>query len=379
VKDGIIAGVKGWHAALLALPMWVAPPAGAADDLNSAARELGRRTAAAAGREAVSVSWRNVSSLGSPAVAQARGAFETALRESGARSGEGAAEAQIAISENATSYLLVEEFRKGEERRVWIASWTRAGATPAAPAAVLEKRLLWEQEGPILDVAVLKDGLLVLTPTVLIRTTPRQSMPIGQTKPWPRDPRGRLRVSGPAIQANLPGVACSGTVEPFSFTCRASDEPWAVESGSRALLLANFAANRNYFDGRVVTQGGVAKTVAPFYSAAAANGFWILAGVDGQAQLYTAAMEPAGSAGVWGSDIAGTDLRCGDAPVALATRPGEGPDAVQALTVVNRAAVASGQPVEMPGPVTALWPDGIAVVRNGSKYQAYAITAACAQ
>src|SRR5262249_5768543 len=156
-----------------------------------------------------------------------------------------------------------------------------------APTPVLEKRLMWEQEEPILDVAAVNGALLVLTPTALIRTAPRQSIPIGWTKPWPRDLRGRLRVNGPAIQANLPGVACSGTVEPFAFACRASDEPWTIESGSRALLLANFAANRNYFEGRVATQSGAAKTVAPFYSAAAANGFWVLAGVDGQAQLFT--------------------------------------------------------------------------------------------
>ena len=32
--------------------------------------------------------------------------------------------------------------------------------------------------------------------------------------------------------------------------CHASDEPWTLDSGSRAVLLAAFAAGRNYFDGR---------------------------------------------------------------------------------------------------------------------------------
>jgi len=38
-----------------------------------------------------------------------------------------------------------------------------------------------------------------------------------------------------------------------------------LESGSRALLLANFASTRNYFDGHVTTQTGQRKTVAPFF------------------------------------------------------------------------------------------------------------------
>jgi hypothetical protein len=378
VKDGIIAGVKGWHAALLALPLWIAPPAGAADDLQSAARELGRKTASALGRDTVAVSWRNLSTLGSPELTQARGWFEAALRESGGRTAEGSPfDAQVTMSENPTAYLLIEELRKGDDRQVWITSWKRTGGPAAGPAAKIEKRLLWEQEEPILDAAVVGGSVLVLTPTALIRTAPRQSAPIAAGRPWPRDVRGRLRVNGDAVQAYLPGAACSGTIEPLAVACKASDEPWTIESG-RALLLAGFAANRNYFDGRLVTQAGVRKTVGPFYTAAAADGLWILAMVDGRTALFDGALEPAGSAGPWGSDVAGSDARCGGAPVALASRPGDGPDAIQAYAIVNRAAVAIGAPVDAGGTVTALWP-GIAVVRSGTMYQAYALTVSCAQ
>ena len=354
MKDAIIAGVTGWHAALLALPFWFAPPAGAAEDLQSAAKELGRKTASAIGRDAVAVNWRNLSSLGSAALAQARGSFEAGLREAGARAGETAAvEAQVTLSENPASYLLVEELRKGDDRQVWIASWKRGAAPASGPAAVIEKRLLWEQEEPILDVAVLAEGLLVLTPAALVRTMPRQSAPIVGHGPWPRDLRGRLRVTGAGVQAQLPGVSCSGSLEPLTLSCKTSDEPWTLESG-RSLLLASFAANRNYFDGRVVTQSGLRKTVGSFYSAAAVDGAWILATLDGRAAFFDAAMEPAGGAGQWGSDVALSDTRCGGSPVVLASRAGDGPDAVQAYAFVNRSAVAIGAPVEFAGPVTAL-------------------------
>ncbi len=382
MKNAIIAGVKGWHAALLALPLWLAPCAEAAEDLASAARELGRKTVGVVGRDAVAVSWRNLSSLGAADVLRARGAFDGALRDGGARSMESASgDARVTISENQTAYLLVEELWRGDDRQVWMASWPRTGGERATfAAATVDKKLLWEQDDPILDAAVAGDSVIVLTPAALIRTAPLQSAPLPATKAGPRDPRGRLRVLGAAIHANLPGVTCSGTVEPLSVSCKPGDEPWTVDSAGRALLLANFAAGRNYFDGRVVSQAGARKTIPPFYSAAAADGIWIVAAVDGRAVLFDSAMEPAGNAGVaWGSDVAGSDTLCGGAPVVLASRAGDGADAIQAFAVVNRTPVALGQAVEMPGRVTALWAPGIAVVRNGAKYQAYSITVGCAQ
>jgi hypothetical protein len=370
--------VKGWHAALLALPIWFAPPAGAAEDLISAARELGRRTASASGREAVGVTWRNLSSIGSAAAGEARTAFEASLRESGSKAADaagGPVEAQVTISENASAYLLVEEFRKGDERQVWMATWRRAGGGVAAPAASVEKRLLWEQQETVLDAATVGDSLLVLTPTALIRTTPRQSAPIAWSKPWPRDLRGRLRVSGDTVQVFLPGIQCTGNMEPLNLQCKASDSAWGIETGGR-LLLANYAASRNYFDGRVATESGQ-KAMGAFYSAAAADAFWILTMVDGRAEIFDAALDPLGNAGAWGSDLAAADTRCGGNPVVLATRPGDGPDAIQAFAIANRSATAVGQPLEVPGQVTALWSPGTAVVRSGNQHQVYAITVSC--
>ena len=71
----------------------------------------------------------------------------------------------------------------------------------------------------------------------------------------------------------------------------------------------------------------------------------------------------------------------------LATRPGDGgqPEAVQAFAIANGAAAALTAPVEMPGPVTALWVSGgsaaLAVSKDLStgKYAAYLLTVACGQ
>jgi len=389
----MIAPVNGWRAVIAALLWITARNAVAADDPAGAARELARKTAGFAGRgEPVSTSWRNLSSLAPSVLSQARTVFEAALHDAGGRTGDGAqVAAQLTLSENAAQYLLVEEIRKADERQVWISAWKRSATPAASPQRMtLEKKLVTEQDEPILDVRILPAAKLVLTPSrlTMYRNDARTAAELSIPKSLPRDPRGLLHVNGTAVQAYLPGALCTGSTEPgLSVECRPSDEPWVLESGSRALLLAHFERGRNYFDGRVTTQTGVRKAAAPFYTAASfedqGKTFWLLALVDGRTRLYDASFEAVDQVNGWGSDIAGVEARCGAA--VLATRPGgdEEPDALQAFAIVNRASQAIAAPVDLPGPVTALWNAGggsaLAVTRNlvTGKYEAYLVTIAC--
>jgi len=398
----MIASVKRWHAILSALLFFIASAARASDDLNGAARELARKTAGFGNRgEPVSVAWRNLSSLGSAELAQARAVFEAALQAAGGRLNSIApVGVRITLSETPAQYMLVEEAQNGDDRRVWIASWKRSGPVKVAiPGVSLDRKLVWEQEEQILDVAFPGADMLVLTParvTLYARANgaweARQSQALPAGKPWPRDLRGHLRTAGSAFQAFLPGVLCGGTVEPsLTLECQDSDEPWVLESGSQALLLANFATARNYFDGRVVTQTGQPKQLAPFYSAAAVEEqgrpMWLTAMLDGRIQMFNSALDPAGSFAAWGSDIAGTSARCAGGAQILATRPGDSsePDSIQAFAIVERAAVPLGSPVAMTGSVTALWPSGptaaMAVVHDptSGKYAAYLVTVVCGE
>jgi hypothetical protein len=392
------SAVNWWYAASSALLFLIPRGATAAEDLNAAARELARKTVALAGREPVAVTWRNLSSLGSIELGQARGVFESALRDAGARASEIApvAEGQITLSESASDYLMVEEIRKAEDRQVFIASWKRTGPAHApSSGTTLEKKLLWEQDEPILDLAAMADSMLVLSPSRVISLAKQNgqwsqagsaSLPV---KSGPRDIRGRLRLNGAALQVSLPGMACRGTLQPFTLDCQPSGDPWLLESGSRAMLLATFTANRNYFDGHITTQAGVRKIIAPFFSAASVEEqgrpIWLLAMLDGRTQIFDAAFEPAASVPAWGSDIAGTEARCGGGTQVLATRPGDGTegDTLQAFSIVNRSPVPLSAPVGFPGPVTALWPAGgasaIAVARDltTGKHAAYIVTVAC--
>ena len=386
--------------AVLIATLWLLPAdANAADDLAGATREAARKTAGFAGRgEAVSITWRNLSGLPASDVTQASALFESALRDLGVKVQEAGAtvEARLTLSESQSQYLVVAVVRKGEERQTFFATWKRApGGAARAPGGTvtLERKLLWEQADPILDVALTPTDMVVLSPgkvTLYSRKDAgfeeRQSVAVPSARPLPRDPRGRLRLIGTALRAFLPGMQCTGSIDPtLTLDCRASDELWTLDSGSRTVLLAGFAAGRNYFDGRIVAQNGARKTIPPFFTAGAAGGTWMMTLVDGRTQIFDANFDTVGTVPGWGSDLAATDARCGTGSQVLATRPGDRaePDSVRAWSIVNRAPVPLTAPAEFAGPVTALWTvngvSAVAVVRDPStnRYAAYLLTVVC--
>jgi len=388
--------VKG-SAVLSALLILLPWGARAAEDVTGAVRELARKTVGLAGRgEPGAISWRNLSSLASGDFNQIRIAFEGAVRDAGGRVSEIApvVEVRLTLSGNPSQFLLVGEGRKGEDRQVWIASWKRTtpAGPPAGSALTLEKKLILEQEEPILDVALPGSGMLVLTPSriTLQRDTGTESVPLTPTRPWPRDLRGHLRVNGGGFKVYLPGVACSGATDPsLTMECHPSDEPWTLDAGIRGVLLASFTAGRNYFDGRVSTANAIRKTVGPFFSAASAEesgrAYWLLAMLDGRTQIFDAAFDPVGSVASWGSDLAWTEARCGGGSQILATKAGDAreADSIRTFSLVNRTPVPLSAPLDLPGPVTAFWSLGgnsaLAVVTElaSGRYQAYVITVNC--
>jgi hypothetical protein len=392
----MIAGVNG-SAVLAALLILVPFTGRAADDAAGAARELARKTVVFAGKgEPVSVSWRNLSSLPPADFNQTRDAFEAAVREAGGRISDIAPllEARITLSPTPTQYLLVEEAKKGDERQTWIASWKRPEHAQAVPglAVTLEKKLLWEQEEPILDLAILTSGVLVLSPAgVSVHAEGvNQTAPVSASKPWPRDLRGRLRVNAESFKTFLPGTVCTGQLTPsLTIDCHPSDEPWPLDVGSRGTLLANYAPARNFFDGKLTLPSGGHKTVSPFYSVAPIQegnrSYWLLALVDGRTQILDNIFEPAGSVNGWGSDIAATEARCAGGSQILATKAGDAhdPDAIRAYRLANRAPVALSAPLDFSGPVTALWSLGgtnaLVVVNDlaSGHYQAYLLMVSC--
>jgi hypothetical protein len=349
-------------------------------DVSAAARDLARTAASAVAHEPVALTVKNLSALSAADTATIRRVFEAELQAAGQPA---AVEIQLTISENLTQFLLVAEIRRNGERQVLLESWPR---TPPAPDAkpvrvTLEKKLLWEQDLPILDAAQTAAALLVLDTTgiLLVRGDTRQSAPIPATHTWPRDPRGRLSVSDTAFTAYLPGTICRGSTQPqLSLDCHDSQEPWLIAPGALAL----FAPDRNVFRGHIDIEPGGPRELPPFYSAAPAGEGWILAGADGRAHVYTRSFEPSGTIDRWGSDIAAIQTPCGAR--ILATRPANPaePDAVQPFEADGSRPNSAGPALEFSGTITALWSAGssaTAVSRDlqTGRYAAFSLLPTC--
>ena len=337
---------------------------GVAQTLADSARALARRIAATiAPGEAVQLTVRNVSSLAASEFAPARQALQTELHARG----EGAT-VNVTLSENSLGYLWVAEIVRAGKRDGVIIERAPAPDTRAANASplVVEKKPLWEQEAPILDIAASEGGIAILDPSGISlyrqqdgRWNRVKQAPVDFPKPWPRDWRGRLALRNGELVAFLPGAEAG--------------PEWPLEIGGARIL-----APRNYF---------TAPNLPPFFSAARAGDGWVLAGVDGRAQLFSAAFEPVAFFAGWGSDVARVEAKCVAGPLVLATKAGESddPDEVQAFEIAERKAVAVGAPVEFLGPVTAMheWADGAALVisRNlkTGRYAAFILTVSCSR
>ena len=251
---------------------------------------------------------------------------------------------------------------------------------PATPSArwTIQKRLLWEQEKPILDAGMSEFLLIVLDPTSISFYRDRQltqSLPIQSTRPTPRDPRGRLIIDRDSFRVFLPGVVCSGSIRPASaMTCAESAGPWPLDGGSGAEL----AAGRNYF---------TEPRLPAFFSTATVTGKRLVTGVDGRTRVYDGTLLEVGQVSGWGSDIAAVDSGCGGERLVMATRPGEGsePDTIQLYDVASgQGGVAVSDPATFPGPVVALWPsdrtgETVAIARSADtgRYAAYSLAITC--
>ncbi len=372
---------------MILFPACLASADGAAD----AARELADKIATILGPlENVEITFRNLTSLGALGAAGRWQSLEKEFRSRGMRfagESEGTARITVTLSENPQDYLWIAEIQRDQARDLVIVAQARLPDAPPADAVlqtIVQARMMIEQIDPILDVTVLDGNLLVLSPRRLSLYRKENGHWILQTSaavpnlhPQPRDVRGRLRVSGDGVQVYLPGMLCVGSVKPaLSLECTQGQVPWPLETGPES-----YDPGRNFF---------LREDIPPFYSVSGTKDegeqLWIFSGVDGRTRLYDGSMKSAGTINGWGSETAGMDTGCGSKSQILALLPAD-PAAfgsVQAFEVIRRQPVAVSPPMELPGPVTALWPisaeDGaVAVVRDikTGRYAAYQLSITC--
>ena len=339
-------------------------------NFDQPAHALAQKIAAAlTPREPVALSFRNISSLGASDASAAQAAIERELAALGvdynAQPPGGAV--GVTLSENLGYLVWVAEVRRGDQREIVIEESPKPPATASATSMVIEKKLMFEENRRILDLAPLGPGLVVLDADAVSLYESadagwqrKLSIAIPVSRPWPRDLRGRILVQGNLYQAYLPGVSCNGTAaNGLGITCRA-ESLWPIGTGPNMLGFAQFAPARNFFGGRIVASNGSERSVPAFFSAAefkvGETTAWALAGVDGRAYVYSPVKNSELWEG-WGSNIAGVESACGARSQVFATARGDetASDRVRAYDVVDGTPRLAGE-VAFSGPVTELWP-----------------------
>jgi hypothetical protein len=342
--------------------------------VRSLASKLSARLAPGASAR---VTVRNLSSATEAEAAAIRTSLERALQHGGSNSAAVAAVA-LTISQNVREFLLIAEFERNGEQAVDIVSYQPDPGLKAA-RPVLEKRLLWEQRNPILDVAVFQDRLFILEPQRL-SVYGRQGVEwqMANSKeldaaPTVRDLRGRLEVSDESITAIYPGRVCRGAAVP-DIRCEAGDASFAI-AGEKA----RFTGGRNTIE---------AAGFPPLFSIAriadTSGALFLAAGADGRTRLYDGSKRAVDAINGWGSDVVSPASGCAANRIVMVTWAAESDavDSITAFTVVNRKPSQAGPPAEFEGAITALWPEGdgaVAVVHNSKTgtYAAYFVTTDC--
>jgi hypothetical protein len=171
--------------------------------------------------------------------------------------------------------------------------------------------------------------------------------------------------------------------------CHSSDDPWPVDQGS---VVGFYSPRRNFFTGLLAGPSAGASVVPFFSSAAWQTGDthqWLFSGTDGRTRLYRYDLSaPAAIFNGWGSNMAAVHSSCGSGWQALVTAPTDSvrPDSLQAMEVLGREALPVSAPIDLAGPVQALWTAG----KNGDSvngvmqsaaggYEAFTLTINCSR
>jgi hypothetical protein len=319
---------------------------------DESVRALAENIAAAVNpARTISLEVKNMSSFGPGDVLAIRQELESDLGERGihrlshtSAASSADVRVEVTLSESAEKYVWVAVTHAGDSDRVAIVDVARPrdeSAGKAADSLVLDRKLVWQQSGKILDFAVFQgfdaanSTLWILEPEKVsfYRSAREQwqfdrAIAITHPTPWPRGLRGTIDVIHQSVR--LPGLEC------------------AVDSDSAKELKCSAVQ-------------------------------------AGKSEQALAGALPIKIEGHEGSDSLALRSMCGADSVVVATGTGDWtqPDSIQGYLERDGRAAASGDPIQIDGPVTALnWAaEGAAriVVHNlkTGNYEAYLVTATC--
>jgi hypothetical protein len=413
---GLLRRIPLRYFLVLVVTAAVAAPAPAQETSGfDAARELARKIVVLAGPgRAVAIDLHNASSLRAAKAAEIGAALAEQLRGHGVRvveAAEGAVGVSVTIAESLRGFLLAAEVRREAGVEVAMAEFDGVPATEeavTAPAVALGAQLVFAQAQPILDFALVETAgaprLLVLETASVALYRMREAgwhlerrlplEPEGPPTAAGRDPRGVLTTSGELFTLYLPGIECSGTVQPgLEAACERGEGWWELPAGEGRTAGGVLVAGRNHFRGLDWFQPGRDAHQPPFYSVAAlgrgSEVLWFFAGTDGRTRVFDSAERLVATLDGFGSQLATVATGCGEglpAETLLASSAGDwtAPDSVTGNQFAGGRAVKVTEAVELPGPLVALSTEAearraFAVVRHldTGRYEAYILTATC--
>jgi hypothetical protein len=409
----------GWLTSFLFAAV-VLPSSLCASNLGNTARDLAHKIALDSGPGAFALEVTNRSSLDEKSLNEVRSALEAQLYVEGVHTSkvdQAIGTIEVVLSESLREYVWTAEIAIGADaKKVALVSLSRGLSGPPIVAAlpmVLKATLLFAQEQPMLDVAVIDipggSRLFVLSAAMIsiyrqqglnaVRWQMETSLPISanHSRAFPRDLRGRILLRRDHLfDVYLPGTFCrssSNAVASLALTCNENadltyNDPWPLtseEGGVRAF----YASGRNFFTGALSPGIGKLSNVPSFYSAAALPRsnytLWTFAAVDGSLHLVDGMTDQMIRGKNWGSDLAAVHSSCGTGTQLLISASGNSEhDGLRAFEIPDRDPVAASSAVEFDGRIVALWPEAsgnsaITVVKRKDTgwYEAYRVSISC--
>jgi hypothetical protein len=352
------------HLALLLL----SSAACGAGPLDDAARELARKVAPHLGAMDVArVTWKKESGVAAPPLAEwgsAQNAFTQAIRKRVRTPMP--VDVTVTLSENVKGPLLIAEMDDDSGHAVEMVAFVRQQTPVSAPMGIqVEKRLVWEQEGPMLDWLAADDQLFVLDPQGLTRLERRDGRyQVAERAllalPVLRDLRGVLARDGDSLFADAAGQLCHGA--------------WKPKLDLRCETGGGFLAGRNTL---------AAPDLPPHFSRGEMGVETLITEMDGRVHLYDSARKPLATFDGWGPDFAILSNSCARMKIVVAgSEDRSSSDTLTLYDVLNHMPARASDPSPEPGPVLSLASEGSsarAVVKNlkTGHYEAYSISVDC--
>lgn len=378
------------------------------------ARELAKKVVAITGpRQTLALVLRNISALSDSEVAAVRVALEAELRVAGLRLAaepNSAPELRVTLSENVQGFLWVAELPREDSREVAMVSLPKT-SSPAPAAAtqmfVLQSKLIYEQDEPILDFVFLDEWdsakakrLVVLEPWKLTSLQKvnqnwqvHQSFALPSPKLASRDPRSFLLIRNDAVFAFLPDHACWSAIGlTLALNCWNRDQgapkPSALEMTPLDMRLVT---GKNYFRWGFPIGNDPTLRERLYYDSTSllvrGESFKLDAMIDGRTVRHTSGSDTVVAIqSEWGSQLRGILSECGKGSQLLATGTGDWTesDLIQAFAYDGTKPVLVSNSINFSGPVTELRAGTpaqtvIAIAHNlkTGRYEAYTLTLSC--